>query len=264
MATNWRTLMVAIPFLLSWSAVVSGQEPESRPAPGPDLVEVARAARATKDGDPKAALDAYDKAIAAFIETIAPLGTRVDQPTIALYKELVEESDKLVDKLETPEYEAKIAERDMLGTNERTLWGKSAGVDWTFGDKKLEVSGAEVPGRKITGLASILPPRSTPWHDLVIDLEFAILQGDCEMYLRYEPSKKAYLIRFNSKEGYELNKAYRMTIRVKGSSISLKAPDQPENRDKFQASTSRTGGIGFGLEPGSKVVISSCKLKVLR
>jgi hypothetical protein len=38
----------------------------------------------------------------------------------------------------------------------------------------------------------------------------------------------------------------------------------PENRDRIQPSTSRTGGVGFGLTPGSKADISKLGLKVLR
>ena len=32
----------------------------------------------------------------------------------------------------------------------------------------------------------------------------------------------------------------------------------------MDATTSRTGGVGFGVNLGSKVIISVCKLKVLR
>ena len=103
-----------------------------------------------------------------------------------------------------------------------------------------------------------------PWHDIVLDLEFTIVSGEFEMYLRYWPDKRSYSIKFNAAAGYEPNKPYRMTVHVKGSSISLKQAEQPENRDRIDPNTSRTGGVGFGVNPGSKVIISVCKLKVLR
>jgi hypothetical protein len=91
-----------------------------------------------------------------------------------------------------------------------------------------------------------------------------LLSGELEMYLRYLPRKKAYRIRFAPAEGYELDKPHSMTIRIRGSEVSLKHPDQPENEDRFHLTTSRTGGLGFGLKPGSKAVVTKLTMKVLR
>ena len=55
-----------------------------------------------------------------------------------------------------------------------------------------------------------------------------------------------------------------MTIKVKGSAITLKQAEQPGSRDTFAPTTSLTGGIGFGLRPSSKVSISKLTMKVLR
>jgi hypothetical protein len=215
------------------------------------------------EGNAFDALSAYDDAVIQFNKYFDKT-TTPEKPIVDLYKELLNESDKLVERTLTPEYEASVAERDLLSTKERGLWGSSEGVKHSFAGRELKLDGVPVEGKKILGVTSALPPRSTPWYDIALDLEFTILQEGFEMYLRFDQAKKNYRINFNPKEGYELNKPYRMTVRVKGSTITLKPADQAENRDRLDPSTSRQGGIGFGVPKNASVVISVCKVKVLR
>jgi hypothetical protein len=222
-------------------------------------------AKAKEDtGDLTGALATYDATLVEFHKVFDANGGTADAPTIALYKKLLAESDKLVERVETPEFEAKTPERDFLSSQERHNWGVSAGASLSP-DAPLVLEGVDLTGgRKVTGVVSLLPPKADPWNDFVIDLEFTIQAGSCEMYLRYWPDKRSYRILFSPAEGYEVGKTYRMTLKVKGSTISLTQPEQPENRDKMDATTSRTGGIGFGLPAGSRVLISKLNMKVLR
>ena len=209
------------------------------------------------------ALAAYDEAVVKFNKQFDAQGGTAEGPIIDLYKALVADSDRLVERVETPEFESSIQERDMLTAKERPLWGASDGAKWTPSGREIAIEGVKVD-KKIQGVVSFLPRRSEAWHDIVLDLEFTIVAGEFDLYLRYWPDKRYYSIKFNAAAGYEANKPYRMTVHVKGSSISLKQAEQPENRDRADPNTSRTGGVGFGINPGSKVIISVCKLKVLR
>jgi hypothetical protein len=105
----------------------------------------------------------------------------------------------------------------------------------------------------------------TPWRDLVLDLEFQTTAGDgFELYLRYWPDRRWYTLTFRSKDGYETGTTYQIKLRIRGSRITLSSPGQPDQSDVLSLNTSRTGGIGFGLTPGTKVTITSCKVKILR
>ena len=88
--------------------------------------------------------------------------------------------------------------------------------------------------------------------------------GELDLYLRYWPDKRYYAIKFNEASGFETGEAPPVTIRIKGSTITLARPGKPSNSDTMAIATSRTGGIGFGLNSGSKVTISKLNVKVLR
>jgi hypothetical protein len=227
-----------------------------------DGVDAAKAKEAS--GDLPGALAAYDEAVIRFNKEFDKTGGKAETPDILnLYKELIAESNRLVDRVETPEFEAAVPERDMLSAKERAAWGKSLGAEFTFAARELEMKGVEVPGKKILGVVSFAG-WDPPWHDIVMDMNFTIVQGSFELYLRYHPAKRWFTLNFDQKAGYELNKPYQITLRIKGSKVELTAPDQQPQTDMLTENTNRTGGIGFGLAPGSKVIISSCKVKVLR
>jgi hypothetical protein len=209
------------------------------------------------------ALKAYDVVLESLHLELRDSRDAPDPGALSVLSEAIAESDALVEVVETPAFEAKIVDRDLLSPKSRSLWGASAGVTYAPGTP-MTLEGVSLPGRLVTGVVSVLPARAAPWNDLVIELEFTLLAGEMDMYLRYWPDRKSYRIRFAPTEGYEMNRPYPMTIRVKGSQVSLKQPDQPENRDRLQPSVSRTGGFGFGLPPGSKAEISKLRMKVLR
>ena len=215
-------------------------------------------------GHPEAALAACDAAVAVFNGAFDPFDPTQDRKLMDLYAELINGSDALATKVETPEFEGKVEARDMLSAKERDLWKAGEGVTFTPTSKAFMMEGVKTDQVNVTGVVSLLPPAARPWNDLVIDLEIIVISGQLEMYLRYGPRTKAYLIRFSPTEGYELDKPYPMTIRIRGSEVWLKHPDQPENKDRFHLTTSRTGGLGFGLKPGSKAVVTKLTMKVLR
>src|SRR4029078_12431340 len=121
--------------------------------------------------------------------------------------------------------------RDLLSSKEKGLWGESVGASRQLKDGKLLLERTVVHNRRVTGVVSCLPTKAEPWRDLVIDLEFTILAGRFDLGLCYGPDIKYYLIRFDAQNGYELEKPYRMTLGIKGSSVSLKQPDTPLNAD---------------------------------
>jgi hypothetical protein len=151
----------------------------------------------------------------------------------------------------------------MLSPSERREWGTSEGAEYEFPPGRLRMNGVAPEGKKIMGVVSFAG-WTPPWHDVVLDLEFTILSGRFELYLRYLPTRRWYQLDFGPDAGYELNKPHQVTLRVKGSTVEMIAPDQPLQTGQIDLRTSRTGGVGFGLPPGGEIVLSSCKIKVLR
>jgi hypothetical protein len=211
------------------------------------------------------ARESYDQTLGLFDEQILTAGRIDSRELVKLHDAALAGFDAFIEKIETPAYEGSIPARDALASGERELmaWGKSAGVamDWT--GHELVIEGVRVEGRKIVGVASfgLLPEK--PWRDLVVDLEFTIVSGGFQLYLRYWPDERSYVMRIDPSAGYELNKPYRATIRIKGRGVELSMPDQPVLHDLLGPTTSRTGGIGFGVPAGSSVILSSCKVKIL-
>jgi hypothetical protein len=152
----------------------------------------------------------------------------------------------------------------MLFPKERGGWERSlAGADMNFVARELELKGVAVEGKKILGVVSCAGWKPA-WHDLVLDMNFTIVAGEFQLYTRYWPDKRSYMLEFGPKQGYELNKPYQITIKIKGSKFEMMQPDQPPQMDLMKENTSRTGGVGFAVPPGTKVILSSCKVKVLR
>jgi hypothetical protein len=242
------------------SSALRGQETDSQPASRVQPKETPKTGHTILEEARLHALTAYDDALTALREVME---TGEDVPTVVeAYKDLIEESDRLIERIETPEFEARQSERYMLSTRERALWGASKdSIRYAFADGELRIEGTK---EKTTGICSLLPPRGTLWHDLVINLEFTIVKDGFQLFLRWEQGLKSYMLNFSPAEGYALNRPYFMTIRVKGSTITLKAPDQPENRGQAEPSTSRTGGIAFGLNNGASIVVSRCSVRLLR
>jgi hypothetical protein len=240
------------------------QRAESRPESGP-VSRPKDDAAALLEMTRLDALKAYDAGIDEFGRRLKDPGSTPRDIVAKALTTAITESDSLVYIVETPLYEARATERDMLSPRERGPWGSSAGIKADYQERNIVLTGVDAEGgRKVTGVASILPTRKESWRDLVVDLEFALLAGEMDMYVRYWPDKKSYRLRFAPTEGYELNKPFRMRICVKASQIGLQLPDQPEKFDRFDIDTSRSGGIGFGLSKGSKAAITLLRLKVLR
>ena len=199
--------------------------------------------------------------------------TKADEHIIALYKSAVSEWDDLVLKLETPEYEAGTPVRDLLAQKERQpggVWGGTDGVKHEWSGRELVIEGIAAVDkdgkeRKLRGVYSI-DGWTQKWTDIVMDIEFTIVAGEFDMMLRYRPDGyKPYTATYKAGEGgFNANELYRMTVRIKGSSVEFEQTDQPKNGDTLQPSVSRNGGIGFAVPKGAKIVISRCDMRVLR
>ena len=212
------------------------------------------------------ALAAYDEAVVKFNKEFDEKGGTADAPTLELYKELLAESDKLVERVETPEFESSVDRaRHALREGARPSGARAPGAKLTPSGREIAIEGVDRSTRRRSSASSrCYPPRPRPGTTSSSTSSSRSSRARSRCTSATGRTRRATLVRFAPSEGYELNKPYRMTIHVKGSQISLKQADQPENRDRFKVDTSRTGGIGFGMKDGSKAIISVCKLKVLR
>lgn len=222
--------------------------------------------------DLEKALEAYNQAFITFKDFFKNYQIKdKNDPVVVAFKEIVAKSDDLTTRLCTAEYIEKTVARDMLTPREQKLWGtsKDTGCDFVFQGRELIVSHKPIEGKKLTEILSLDGWSKPAWHDLVIDIEFEILSGGFEFYLRYVPGYKYFTLAFpgkdkDAKEGYDLNTPIRMQIKVIGSKVTISQGDQPEFSDTIEATVSRTGGIGIGVMTGSKVAIKACTIKVLR
>jgi hypothetical protein len=237
------------------------------------LSEEARAAEAAAGNDLRAAAAAYDTAIAKIREQLS--NAPGDAEAMKLFKDLIVRSDDIVGRLVTPEYEAGIPVRDMLTPKEARTWDKTEGARHQLmgremvltGEKVLDKDGKE---RKINGLVSLVGWKSTdPWYDVVINLEFTIVSGKFDMFLRFMPKSKYSQLSFDPndpKSGYKLNTPYKMTIKIIGSRMDFIEEGGAESvrTDQLKPDVSRVGGLAFALDSDTKLTISNCTVKVLR
>ena len=216
--------------------------------------------------DIEAGLAAYDERFRMIRDIRIGYMPRTDT-TLDPKNALIRRSDDLVQRLIDPAYVDAVPSRDMLTTVERTRWGGSKlGVrsEWTH-DALIVAHLPPEDNRKVSGVYS-LDGWTVEWSDYAFDLEFTILAGGFDLFLRYRPDGYLYYpMSFKDGQGgYEKDQTYRMTIKVIGSTVTLEMVDQPIASDQISAKFSRTGGIGIGVGPGSKVAIKALKLKVLR
>jgi hypothetical protein len=275
MGTSRRLLILAIAGFFIASA--PSQDPASRPAKPVvsdlerqvhrrQLTELLDAAMAKKAaGQSAEALAASDTAVIRFAAALKEAGSKPDASLLKDYKELLKLSDSLVDQIQTPEFESKTPERDFLSEKERPLWGSSVASRFSFSKSVATIEGVKFESRPtITGVVSVLPALTAPWHDLAIDFEFTIVAGELDLYLRYWPDAKPFAIRLSPQTDFEIGKLYRASIRVQGSRVTFRPHGQPEAVDTLGIAISRTGGVGFGVRAGSRVDVSAFKVKVLR
>jgi hypothetical protein len=275
-------LVVLVFVFAAWCS--SAQQPESRPATRPadrqaeidrirrERIEALKAlvdgARAKEPmGGAQAALAACDRAETDFwrhFDTACTVARAGVLSSIDLYKELITFADGLAERVETAEYEAEVPGRDLLSATGQAFWGASAGAKLGFSGRGMTIEGLPVDGRKVIGVASALPSKDAPWRDVLLDLEFTVLSGEMDVFVRYWPDKKSYRLTFGPGQGYELGKPCRALLRIRGSTIGLFQANRANFTDRLSIDTSRTGGIGFGLRDGSKAVITRCEMKVLR
>lgn len=272
-------LLIVLILSILASATTRAQAPDGKQGAAPTTVPsepkpstaatlndyIVRAKAKEASGDLAGALAVYDEAFSSLTDEYERTRRgKTDPELLTIFKRMLSESDRLVERFETPEFEAAVPERDMLSVSERHLWGKSVGVNLVFEDPGVLLTGVESSDKKLTGVVDLGMTPATPWHDLVMRLSFTIVSGELELFLRYWPGRVPFSIKLNRSTGFELNKPYDVTFRIKGRKIEMIVPDAPPVVDTFARSTSRAGGVGFAMNPGSKVILSACKVKLLR
>jgi hypothetical protein len=276
----WWVLLALIAVLAIGAAVYlfvvkrkPGADPGATKAPEITHVEklnaLLGAARAkVSTNDLSGGLDIYEAAEQQLTEEFRRLGGNAPTNELSkLYGQIVGGLNELVDQVETPEYEAGLPEQDLLSPQGRDAvnWETSAGVEMTFMARELLLKGIPVQGNgAVHRVVSFGVFPKNPWRDIVLKLDFTIIKGDFELLLRYSPGTRAFMLKFDAAAGYEWNKGYQVTLRVRGSKVDFSSPDQNPVSDTLRPTTNRRGGVAFVLAPEAKVILSSCMVKVLR
>lgn len=207
------------------------------------------------------------------LHNYARLPTKAHEDAGRLWRECEQQWNDLALALETPAYISNTPLRDLLAEKERLaggLWSRTEGIrhEWAGTELVIEGVGAydkEGKERMSRGISSI-DGWSEKWTDLVLDLEFTIVSGEFDLMLRYRPDGiQPFTATFKAGEGgFNADERYRMTFKIRGTSVEFEQPDQPPNSDTFRPTVSLHGGIGFAVPKGSKIVISRCAVRVLR
>lgn len=114
------------------------------------------------------------------------------------------------------------------------------------------------------------------WSDYTIELEYKIVQGSAVLGLRfdYQVLKDAVQqvqqnggkIQFNLPYALSLKRKFgadkweKITVDIRDKNVIIKEEDKPERKEAMPAQI-KSGGIGFLLRPGDKIIIKSIKIK---
>ena len=148
----------------------------------------------------------YDRAERSFSDEFHRFGMPV-QPSIDLYKHLIQRSDRLVEKSRDNGVRGQGPDSRLLSGRRAALWGQSDRGEVASAIDAIIVEGVETD-RKDHGRRVLAPQEGRePGTTSCIDLEFTIVSGELDLYLRYWPDKRFYAIKFNAAAGFELGEA---------------------------------------------------------
>ena len=138
----------------------------------------------------------------------------------------------------------------------QALDAQTGGAEWTL-------EGKEVPGVSF-GVYYIGSEKG--WRDFVLETEVVIESFGFALFGRCgRPEKPVrYDLRAKPDAGISQGETYKVTLTVTGLKGKVEISDVGMDKVKVNPMGSLAGGVGFVLEPGNKVRVKSCRVKVLR
>lgn len=221
-------------------------------------------------GEAKNALAAYTKAEDELIKLLDD-AVRLKQEDLRKeyfdrFKVMITESDALVATIFTQDAIDKTAWLDLLTGPQKENWQHPGFSGWQIKDNVLQA--VTDLGSKSTSIMSIGDREQ--WRDYVLELEFAVMKGDCDLHLRLgravNSTTPSYRIGTTGQGAFKPGATNTITATVIGSTVKLSYSDSEHSpsEELLNEYKSRKGGIGISVPPGAEIKISKMRIRPLR
>jgi hypothetical protein len=249
------------------------------PAPGPELHEAA-------DRAPEPPLDPgellelgriEDEILAAFEADWRRWQEDPEDPELSERKRLGEEgyraflarSDQAVEQYFTPERIAAVPWTDLLAEDRAASWigCKVEGFEHHIEDGVLHMLG---PAPHVGGEGIISIGDREQWRDLVLDVEFMLVKGECSLFLRLPRTFQENVQNINLTTDdayYEAGVSHEFTVSLIGSTQleeDVGVDSMGPSKVKVPWTQVRKGALGISLPKNSEVRFTRLRAKILR
>jgi hypothetical protein len=222
-----------------------------------------------------AATRAEDEAVKA-LDTAIKARERPDviEPLTQQYRQCIEKTDALVNKVFTPEVIERTPWTNLLADPQKDYWQHVAFQSWQITDGVLDCVGPALDAKQ-TAIMSIGDLEQ--WRDFVLDVEFTLVAGESAFHFRLGPFVNTSTLSLkvacdgeghsDADTSFRLGASNQMTVTLLGSSwrVDFADPahashDEPEVPWVIR----RKGAVAVSVPPGSAIRITRMRIKVLR
>jgi hypothetical protein len=229
------------------------------------LVDDAKAMADSDSGNPRLALQRYQTAEdelkgmldAAFHEK----NEEKKNFYTPLYKNVIEQSDRITEQVFTVEASEKLAWVDCLSGAKAGEWNPTAtkGFAHRIDNGTLSLVG---PDPSANAKALMVIGDKEQWRSFVVDMEFTLEQGNVELCFHLGKSPNVNTVYFdlqtegdNKEQLLQPGKIYKLKISVLGSEFKARYADDTPRPTVLPIdwTKSRKGAIGILMPPGSRI-----------
>ncbi|MEO6708877.1 MAG: hypothetical protein ABI054_12710, partial [Planctomycetota bacterium] len=184
------------------------------------------------------------------------------------YQQIIEESDQLVEKAFPLDSLDKLPWVDLLSGDQVKNWvaAEAKGFSHRIDNGVMTMIGPDADAG-YQGLISIGDREQ--WRDLEIEMEFTLESGDFDLYFRLgkKPDNSVTKVNISAGEnGLVAGKTYVITARMIGSMLTMTyyPEDLQQDPARIPWIKVRKGGLGFGLQAGTRMKITKLRVHELR
>jgi hypothetical protein len=180
------------------------------------------------------------------------------------YKRVIALSDDAVERFFSPEVVEGVPWRDLL--SDPTAWKTSElkGFEHNIRDGALSLVGPD-PSEDGQGAMSIGDKEI--WRDFIVEMEFTIEQGHCELFFRLSPvwQKNVETRELTTDEGHlETGRTYNFVFSVIASTLVEEQQGEEPLRDRVSWTQVRKGAFGLSVPKNTQIKFTRMRAKVLR
>lgn len=183
------------------------------------------------------------------------------------YKHIIELSDDVVERFFSADVVEALPWRDLLADPSAWKTGELKGYEHKIESGMLHLIG---PDPSEGGQAVMSIGDKEVWRDFVVEMEFTLMKGYCELYFRLSPvwQKNVESRELTTDEGFlEAERTYTYVYSVIGSRLveEQKGEDSPGPDPRSISWTQiRKGGFGISVPKNTEIKFTKLRAKVLR